>query len=136
LKERGVENLRHITYSIKNLKIYTYKRKIKMNESTDLIMKTLIGYRQQIQELTEKYPDQDVSIEIEKKSKQIDNFITNYRQLDRAQRRFDKYLQGVSFSYSPELRGGVGLTSFSESNSFKDWTELVSGCVGDTEVKK
>ena len=50
-----------------------------MNESTDLIMKTLIGYRQQIQELTGRYPDQDVSIEIEKMSKQIDNFITNYR---------------------------------------------------------
>ncbi len=107
-----------------------------MNESTDLIMKTLIGYRQQIQEITEKYPDQDISIEIEKMSKQIDSFITNYRQLDRAQRRFDKYLQGVSFSYSPDLRGGVGLTSFSESSSFRDWTELISGCVGDTEVKK
>ena len=107
-----------------------------MNESTDLIMKTLIGYRQQIQEVTDKYPDQDVSISIEKMSKQIDSFITNYRQLDRAQRRFDRYLQGVSFSYSPELRGGVGLTSFSESISFRDWTELISGCVGDTEVKK
>ena len=67
-----------------------------MNESTDLIMKTLIGYRQQIQEVTDKYPDQDVSIEIEKMSKQIDSFITNYRQLDRAQRRFDKYLQGLN----------------------------------------
>ncbi len=107
-----------------------------MNESTDLIMKILIGYRQQIQELTGRYPDQDMSIEIEKMSKQIDNFITNYRQLDRAQRRFDKYLQGVSFSYSPELRGNVGLTSFSESSSFRDWAELLSGCVGDTEVKK
>jgi hypothetical protein len=107
-----------------------------MNESTDMIMKTFIGYRQQIQEITDKYPDQDVSIEIEKMSKQIDSFITNYRQLDRAQRRFDKYLQGVSFSYSPDLRGGVGLTSFSESSSFRDWTELISGCVGDTEVKK
>jgi hypothetical protein len=107
-----------------------------MNESTDLVMKTLIGYRQQIQELTGQYPDQDVSIEIEKMSKQIDSFITNYRQLNRAQKRFDKYLQGVSFSYSPEIRGSVGLTSFSESSSFKDWTELVSGCVGDTEVKK
>jgi hypothetical protein len=107
-----------------------------MNESTDLIMKTLIGYRQQIQEITEKYPDQDVSIEIEKMSKQIDSFITNYRQLNRAQKRFDKYLQGLSFSYSPEIRGNIGLTSFSESSSFKDWTELLSGCVGDTEVKK
>ena len=107
-----------------------------MNESTDLIMKTLIEYRQQIQEITEKYHDQDMSIDIEKMSKQIDSFITNYRQLDRAQRRFDKYLQGVSFSCSPELRGGVGLTSFSESSSFRDWTELISGCVGDTEVKK
>ena len=107
-----------------------------MNESTDLIMKTLIGYRQQIQELTGRYPAQDVSIEIEKMSKQIDSFITNYRQLNRAQKRFDKYLQGVSFSYSPELRGNVGLTSFSESSSFRDWAELLSGCVGDTEVKK
>ena len=103
-----------------------------MHESAELVMSTLIGYRQVIKELTEKYPEQEASIEIEKMSKQIDKFIMNYHQLDRAQKRFDKYLQGISFSYSPERRGSVGLTSFPESSSFQDWNGLVAGCIGDT----
>ncbi len=102
-----------------------------MHETSDLMMNTLIGYRQQIQDITEKYPKEEVSMEIEKISKQIDSFILNYRQLDRAQRRFDKYLQGMNLSYSPERRGSVGLSSLPESGSFKDWNDLVSGCVGD-----
>jgi cytochrome c peroxidase len=103
-----------------------------MNESADLVMNTLIGYRKQVQEITARHIEQECSIEIEKISKYIDNFITNYRQLNRAQRRFDKYLQGMNLSYSPDLRENVGLANFSSSTSFKDWNDLVSGCIGDT----
>ena len=99
----------------------------------DSITKTLVAYRHHIKEITQKYPNSPISQEIERESQSIDAFIKSWYQLDKAQKKFEKYLEGANISFSPERKSSLTglLPGIQESESFKEWSDYVANCIGD-----
>ena len=99
-----------------------------MESSVETMTKMLLAYPQEIKKITSKHRDHLLSQEIEAASQSIDQFLDTFQQLETAQKKFDRYVRGLSISFSPEKGASQILQS---SESFKDWTEYVSKCMNE-----
>jgi hypothetical protein len=88
----------------------------------DYFFQTISAYRAQIKLITSKFPSQESAILIEQASIDLDHFIQNYQQLLKAQQKFERYMEGINLSFSPEQ---TGLASITKSPSFGEWTSLL-----------
>jgi hypothetical protein len=70
-------------------------------------------YRNNIKSLTNQHSSLPLSKEIENISKDIDNIIVTYNELNKIQNKFIKYSQGIIDSFSPNISYLTNSNSFS-----------------------
>ena len=64
----------------------------------DYFFQTISAYRSQIKLITSNFPSQESAILIEQASIDLDHFIQNYKQLLKAQQKFERYMEGINLS--------------------------------------
>ncbi len=64
----------------------------------------LIAYKTKIENIIEKDPTNPISIEIQKETKSINEFIESYETLEKNKKKFDRYTQGLVLSISPQTK--------------------------------
>ena len=83
-----------------------------MDNNSNLI-NIIQTYRNNIKNLTNQHSSLLISKEIEIISKDIDNIILTYNDLNKIQNKFTKYSQGILDSFSPNISYLTNSNSFS-----------------------
>jgi len=83
-----------------------------MDNNSNLI-NIIQTYRNNIKNLTNQHSSLLISKEIENISKDIDNIILTYNDLNKIQNKFTKYSQGILDSFSPNISYLTNSNSFS-----------------------